>query len=120
MAHITKREAAAVRAVNAATKGLYGMTGGQCYIASLALYRLLGGKRDYHVVGVDTKHGAHYFVERSKTRRSLDPTADQYSGAVALYQHKAQRFIVRNLRAGDLDTKGPRDIHDAAKKLLGA
>lgn len=51
---------------------------GHCYVASEALYHLLGGKdAGLTPMVLKTSHGTHWFL-RTSTGQIIDPTSDQF------------------------------------------
>lgn len=57
-----------------------GPQGGHCYVASQALWHLLGGKRSGYTpqVGPAPGGGTHWWLRQDRTGRVLDPTASQF------------------------------------------
>lgn len=63
-------------------------TFGHCYVASEALYHLLGGDRsEWMPARGRDKNGVHWWLEHRETGKILDPTADQYQKAKPPYQN---------------------------------
>jgi hypothetical protein len=63
---------------------------GHCYVASEALYHLLGGKKSGfvpHVLKIDENEN-HWFLKHVSGRMLLDPTRSQFQGLNMEY-HKA-------------------------------
>ena len=74
-------------------RGAPGCTAGHCYVASEALYHLLGGKGGgWTPQFVTHEGGPHWFLKHSGGR-VLDPTSDQFSTPVPYDQGRGKGFL---------------------------
>lgn len=69
---------------------------GQCYVASEAVYHLLGGKRAGWVpVNLTTKTGPHWYLRNRNTGQIVDPTAGQFACELNYARGRAIGFLTR-------------------------
>lgn len=68
---------------------------GHCYVASEALYHLLGGKEaGWKPVGLQHEGGPHWWLANADGR-VIDATADQFDSAVPYAEGRGQGFLTR-------------------------
>jgi hypothetical protein len=68
---------------------------GHCYVASEAIYHLLGGREaGYTPQVIQHEGGAHWFL-RGAEGEIIDPTADQFSTPVPYEQGRGVGFLTR-------------------------
>jgi hypothetical protein len=69
---------------------------GHCYVASEALYHLLGGPRGgWTPMFVRHEGESHWFLRDRQTGRVLDPTADPFKGAPDYTKARGKGFLTR-------------------------
>lgn len=69
---------------------------GHCYVASEALYHLLGGKAAGLVPQVIQHEGGTHWFLRGPGGQILDPTADQFKTPVPYAEARGAGFLTRN------------------------
>lgn len=89
-----------------------GKTAGHCYVASQALWHLLGGSGSGYTpqVGPAPGGGTHWWLRQDRTGRILDPTADQFpsydygtgtgKGFLTAEPSKRARVLIDRVRKG--------------------
>lgn len=70
-------------------------TGGHCYVASEALYHLLGGKdAGYTPMNINHEGVSHWFLRHS-SGQILDPTAEQFKTKVPYDKARGRGFLTK-------------------------
>jgi hypothetical protein len=70
-------------------------TAGHCYVASEALYHLLGGKdAGYTPMQIVHEGSSHWFLKHS-SGKVIDPTSDQFKTPVPYEQAKGRGFLTK-------------------------
>jgi hypothetical protein len=89
-----------------------GPQAGHCYVASQALWHLLGGKQSGYVpqVGPAPGGGTHWWLRQERTGRILDPTASQFpsydyaqgtgKGFLTMAPSKRAQVLIDRVRKG--------------------
>jgi hypothetical protein len=87
---------------------------GHCYVASEAVYHLLGSEKVVPCYGRHKEGGTHWWLVDRKTNEIIDPTADQYycvgkrppydggvrSGFLTKKPSKRAQIVLNRIRAG--------------------
>lgn len=69
---------------------------GHCYIASEALFHLLGGRRaGWQAQHIRHEGAPHWYLRNAATGEVLDPTADQFRSPVAYQRGRGIGFLTR-------------------------
>ena len=88
---------------------------GHCYVASEALYHLLGGAAAGFTVHFIRHEGAPHWFLRDPAGQVLDLTAAQFDTPVPYHQAKRKGFLTKrpSARAGDLAQRAGFILHDS-------